>query len=57
MIRVAVLKYVSNKRVAPRSWVDLTVEQGYLPSIPMGKDNKPLDFEATMAKLGVKLDN
>jgi len=52
-IKEAIKKYVEKKHISPRSWIDLTVEQGYLQGIPMGKDGKPLDFEKTMAKLGI----
>jgi hypothetical protein len=54
-VKAAVQKYVTNKKTSPRSWVDLTVEPGYLPSIPTGKDGKQLDFEKTMTKLHIKL--
>lgn len=55
-IRAAVQKYVATKRSAPRSWIDLTVEQGYLSTIPQGTDGRPLDFEKTMARLGIKVE-
>jgi len=54
-IKAAVKKYVANKKVSPRSWIDLTVEPGYLASIPTGKDGQPLDFEKTMAKLHIAI--
>lgn len=55
-IRAAVQKYVATKRASPRSWIDLTVEQGYLADIPRGADGKPLDFERTMARLGFRVE-
>ena len=53
-IAAAIKKYVSKKGAPPRSWIDLTVEQGYLPGIPNGKDGKPMDFDNTLVRLKIK---
>jgi hypothetical protein len=53
-VKAAIQKYISKKGAPPRSWIDLTVEQGYLDRIPTGKNGQPLDFEKAMAKLKIQ---
>lgn len=53
-VQLALTKFYNDHERPAMSWEDLTRGQ-YIPAIPLGPDGKPLDWNATMQRIGKAL--